>query len=139
MLAEDGLAPRWIGAIRPATGTPVNGLTVTLLTSLLLLGSGRVSLALNIAVFALVVLYFLHSIALLYLPKGNRELYESVTLSMPRTLQIVCALLSAIAMGTLIVLMVRDAETMKLMGFWAVIGAALYLTARRSRRRRTYS
>jgi APA family basic amino acid/polyamine antiporter len=139
MLAEDGLAPRWIGTIAPATGTPVNGLTVTLVAALLLLASGRVSLALNIAVFALVVLYFLHSIALLYLPIGNRELYESVTLPMPRGLQIVCALLSIAAMGTLIVLMVRDAETMKLMGFWGAIGAVLYLTARRSRRRRTYS
>jgi len=135
MLAEDGLAPAWIGAISPKTGTPVNGLTVTLVAALLLLGSGRVSLALNIAVFALVVLYFLHSIALIYLPITNRELYRSVTLPMPRGLQLLCALLSVIAMGTLIVLMVRDLETMKLMGFWAAIGAALYLFTARARRR----
>jgi len=38
-------------------------------------------------------------------------------------------------MGTLIVLMVRDLETMKLMGFWAAIGAALYLFTARARRR----
>jgi len=131
MLAEDGLAPEWIGRISPKTGTPVNGLTITLVAALILLGSGRVSLALNIAVFALVVLYFLHSIALLYLPITNRDLYKSVTLPMPRGLQILSALLSVIAMGTLIVLMVRDVEMLKLMGFWAVIGAVLYLIARK--------
>jgi amino acid transporter len=133
MLAEDGLAPQWIGRISPRTGTPVIGLTITLIASLLLLDSGRVSLALNIAVFALVVLYFLHSIALIYLPITNRELYESVTLPMPRGLQLFAAILSVLAMGTLIVLMVRDVEMLKLLAFWSVIGLALYVFARRQR------
>ena len=139
MLAEDGLAPRWIGAISEKTGTPVNGLTITLVAALLLLGSGRVALALNIAVFALVVLYFLHSIALIYLPILNRDLYKSVTLPMPRGVQILAALLSIVAMGTLIVLMVSNLETMKLMAAWSVIGAVLFVIARRNRPHKTYS
>lgn len=134
MLAEDGLAPQWIGAISPKTGTPIRGLTITLVAGLLLLCSGRIGLALNIAVFALVVLYFLHSIALLYLPITNRDLYASVTIGMPRGVQIIAALLSILAMGTLIVLLVRDVEMLKLLGFWSVIGAALYIFARRRRR-----
>jgi len=139
MLAEDGLAPAWIGAVSAKTGTPITGLTLTLVAALLLLASGKVFLALNIAVFALVVLYFLHSVALIYLPILNKELYRSVTLPMPRGLQLLAALLSMIAMGTLIVLMIRDADTMKLMGFWGLTGAVLYLIARRNRRRKTYS
>lgn len=139
MLAEDGLAPEWIGAVSPKTGTPITGLTLTLVAALLLLASGKVFLALNIAVFALVVLYFLHSVALVYLPIFNKELYRSVTLPMPRGLQLLAALLSLIAMGTLIVLMITDGDTMKLMGFWAVIGAVLYLIARRNRPHKTYS
>ena len=138
-LADDGLAPRWIGAISPLTGTPVNGLTVTLAVAVLLLISGQISVALNIAVLALVSLYFLHSIALIYLPITNRALYDSITLRIPRGVQILAALLSIVSMGTLIVLLVRDIPTMKLMGFWAVIGAVLYLIARRSRPRKTYS
>ena len=130
-LADDGLAPRWIGAISPLTGTPVNGLTVTLAVAVLLLISGQISVALNIAVLALVSLYFLHSIALIYLPITNRALYDSITLRIPRGVQILAALLSIVAMGTLIVLLMRDIPTMKLMGFWAVIGAVLYLIARR--------
>src|SRR6266700_4238765 len=59
MLAEDGLAPRAVGSIFAPTGTPVLGLTITLAAALLLLVSGQVALALDIAVFALVVLYFL--------------------------------------------------------------------------------
>jgi amino acid transporter len=65
MVARDRLAPSWLGSISGATGTPVVGLTWTLAASALLLLSGQVSLALNIAVFALVLLYFLHSFAFL--------------------------------------------------------------------------
>lgn len=134
MLAKDGLAPRIIGAISPRTGTPVVGLTITLVAALLLLVSGQVGLALNIAVLALVMLYFMHSAALIYLPITNRALYDSITLRMPRGLQILAALLSLIAMGTLIVLLLRDAATVKLLLFWGAIGAVLYvLMKRRSR------
>ncbi|MDP9362428.1 MAG: APC family permease, partial [Acidobacteriota bacterium] len=103
MLAEDGLAPRMFGAISPRTGTPVIGLTATLIVTLLLLVSGQVSLALNIAVFALVVLYFLHSVALLALPRANPALYASVTLPMPLVVQRIAATISLLAMGTLII------------------------------------
>ena len=56
-----GLVPRILGRIASRTGTPAVGLTITLLVALLLLVSGQVSLVLNIAVFALVLLYLLHS------------------------------------------------------------------------------
>lgn len=151
MLAEDGLAPRIIGAISPRTGTPVAGLTATLIVTLLLLVSGQVSLALNIAVFALVVLYFLHSVALLALPRANPALYASVTLPMPLVLQRVAALISLISMGALIVVqLMRDFEilrrlsfreriehasltTIELAVFWGAIGAVLYAIAARRR------
>src|SRR5881392_2654136 len=109
--------------VRPTTGTPVIGLTVTLAVALVLLLSGRVALALNIALLALIILYFLHSIALLCLPITNRELYRSVTLPMPRWLQIAAALLSIVSMGALIVLLMRDRETVILLAAWSAIGA----------------
>lgn len=131
MLAEDGLAPRAIGAISARTGTPVIGLTATLIAALVLLLSGRVSLTLNIAVLALVILYFLHSIALLCLPIANPELYRSVSLAMPRWLQIAAALLSIVSMGTLIVLLMRDRDTLLLLAAWAAIGGVLYVVGAR--------
>lgn len=152
MLAEDGLAPRFIGAIAARTGTPVVGLTLTLIVTLLLLVSGQVSLALNIAVFALVVLYFLHSLALLMLPRANPELYASVTIPLPLIVQRLCAVISLLSMGTLIVVqLVGDVEvlrrlsfreriehasltTIELVVFWGVIGAVLYAIASRRRR-----
>jgi amino acid transporter len=152
MLAEDGLAPRFIGAISRRTGTPVAGLTLTLFVTLLLLVSGQISLALNIAVFALVVLYFLHSVALLALPRANPSLYASITLRMPLLVQRVCAVISLIAMGTLIVVqLVGDVDvlrrlsfrerisnasltTIELVVFWGAIGAVLYGIAARRRR-----
>jgi len=152
MLAEDGLAPGALGAISPRTGTPVVALTVTLIGALLLLLSGQVSLALNIAVFALVVLYVLHSVALIMLPITNRELYDSVTLPMSRGMQLLAALLSIVSMGTLIVLQLANdfgvlsrrsfperirggsLTTIELMLFWAAIGAVLYALAVRRKR-----
>src|SRR5213076_533294 len=37
MLADDHLAPRWIGRVSPRTGTPIVGLTITLIAALILL------------------------------------------------------------------------------------------------------
>ena len=152
MLAEDGLAPRWIGAISKKSGTPVIGLTLTLIVTLLLLVSGQISLALNIAVFALVVLYFLHSVALLALPRANPSLYASVTLGMPLIAQRIAAIISLLFMGTLIAVQLTNdvnvlrrlsfreriehasLTTIELVIFWGAIGALLYLLAGRKRR-----
>jgi len=152
MLAEDGLAPAFIGRIAKKTGTPIVGLTLTLIVTLLLLVSGQISLALNIAVFELVVLYFLHSAALLMLPRANPELYASVTLRMPLIAQRVAAIVSLLFMGTLIVVQLAgdvsvlrrlsfreriehaSLTTIELVLFWGAIGAILYLLAARKRR-----
>lgn len=152
MLAEDRLAPQFIGGISPRTGTPIVGLTLTLIVTLLLLVSGQVSLALNIAVFALVVLYFLHSVALLALPRANPTLFASVTLRMPLVVQRICAVISLLSMGTLIVVqLLGDVDvlrrfsfrerianasltTIELVVFWGAIGALLYGLAARKRR-----
>ncbi|HEY6137077.1 MAG TPA: APC family permease [Thermoanaerobaculia bacterium] len=127
MLADDGLAPRWLGRVSPRTGTPIVGLTLTFLAALVLLLSGKISLALNIAVFALVALYFLHSIALLRIPKA---LSAQVTVRIPRWLQLVSAWLSIAAMGMLIVLQLRDRDLIILVAVWAAIGVVLYVSGR---------
>jgi basic amino acid/polyamine antiporter, APA family len=127
MLADDRLAPRWLGRVSPRTGTPIVGLTLTFVAALLLLVSGRITLALNIAVFALVVLYFIHSIALLRIPKA---LLAQVTVRTPRWLQLAAAWLSIMAMGTLIVLQLRDLDLIKLVAVWAAIGVVLYVSGR---------
>jgi basic amino acid/polyamine antiporter, APA family len=155
MLADDGLAPRIIGSISPRTGTPIVGLTVTFLVALVLLVSGQVSLALNIAVFALVVLYFLHSMALLLLPRANPPLFASVTLRLPLWAQRLAGVLSLLAMGALIVLQMTadlgvlrhttfreridhaSLTTIDLVLFWGAIGAVLYIIAAHGRRKRT--
>jgi APA family basic amino acid/polyamine antiporter len=149
MVARDRLAPSWLGSISGETGTPVIGLTLTLVASALLLLSGQVSLALNIAVFALVLLYFLHSFALLVLPRANPLLYASVTVRLAPAVWRSAAVLSLLAMGGLIALqVVGDAATLSSLSFaerisrhslttlelsamWAAIGAAIYALGRR--------
>jgi basic amino acid/polyamine antiporter, APA family len=134
MLAEDGLLPKWLGRISPRTGTPIIGLTITAAAALALLLSGRISLALNIAVFALVVLYFLHSFALLVLPWANRGLFQSVTVRIPLVVQRIAAAVSMISMGGIIVL--ASISTIELAAIWSAVGALIYAVAHRGAARR---
>lgn len=149
MLASDGLTPRWIGAIHPRTGTPVWGLTLTLAASVLLLVGRQISLALNIAVFALVILYFLHSLTFLLLPRRNPSLAQSIGVNISPWLQRAAAWISLIAMGALVAVQVwQDVQTMRslsplwrisvqaltsveLLLAWGLVGLALYAFARR--------
>src|SRR5713101_6830789 len=101
IFVEDGLAPRWLGVVNPRTATPVRALTLTLGACLFLLLRKDISLALNIAVFALVLLYFLHSVTFLMLPWRNPKLYSEITISLPVWLQRSAALLSVLSMGAL--------------------------------------
>ena len=138
VLAGDDLTPRWLGSVSHRTGTPIAGLTVTLAGALTLLITNQIGLALNIAVFAIVLLYLLHSLALLLLPKRNPELYSAVTVPIPLALQRVAAMVSMIAMAALLTQM--SSATVGLLLFWAALGAALYAVARsRTSRRKEHS
>lgn len=148
MFAKDRLAPRWLGRINSKTGTPIRGLALTLIACALLLVSGQLALALNVAVFALVVLYFLHSAIFLLLPRLNRELAAEITIGIPAPLQRVSAVVSILSMGTLIVIqLMRDAATLRtsslgqrltehsltsieLLIVWGIAGTVLYGVAR---------
>ncbi|HKO56065.1 MAG TPA: APC family permease [Thermoanaerobaculia bacterium] len=133
VLAEDRLAPRWVGAVSARTGTPIAGLTLTLAGALALLLTNRVGLALNIAVYALVLLYLLHSVALLLLPRANPRLFQEVTVRLPLPLQRVLAVLSILCMAALLTQI--SLPEIELLLFWAAIGALLYLWSRRVARR----
>jgi APA family basic amino acid/polyamine antiporter len=148
MFVEDRLAPPWIGYVNRRTATPVRALTLTLAACVLLLISGQLSLALNVAVFALVVLYFLHSLTFLLLPRRNPTLYSQISINIPGWLQSSAALFSLAAMGLLIVIqLLRDADTLRTMSLseriekqsltsielvvvWGIVGAVLYGFAR---------
>lgn len=156
IFVEDGLAPRWLGAINARTATPVRALTLTLGACLLLLLRKDISLALNIAVFALVLLYFLHSVTFLLLPRRNPNLYGEIAIGIPAWLQRAAACLSALAMAALIVVQVvqdlrvlttqslseriagHSLTSLELALVWSVVGAALYVVARLMRVKRSH-
>src|SRR5882724_2790862 len=96
IFAEDRLAPSWLGFVNPRTATPVRALTLTAAACLVLLISKQLSLALNIAVFALILLYFLHSFVFLMLPRWNPKLNSEIMIGMPVRLQRGAALLSVL-------------------------------------------
>src|SRR5690349_5475518 len=151
MFVEDGLAPRWLGFINKATATPIRALTLTVVCCALLLISGQLSLALNVAVFALVVLYFIHSLVFLLLPRLNPGLASEVAISLPRRVQQAAAIVSVLSMGLMIWLQLRldiDAlrtqtlsqrintqslTSLELLLVWGVVGVGLYQLARSQR------
>ena len=153
ILARDGLAPGWIGAIHPRTGTPVLGLTLTFAASALLLVTRQISLALNVAVFALVILYFLHSLTFLLLPRHNPSLARLIVVNISAPLQRAAAWISLISMGVLIAVQIwQDIQTLlslslrrriesyaltsvELAVVWGLIGLSLYAFVQRRRRR----
>ena len=135
VLAEDGLAPRWLGAVSKRTGTPIVGLTLTLAGALTLLLTNRIGLALSVAVYALMLLYLLHSVALLLLPRMNPELFAQVTVAIPLWLQRVGAVLSIVGMAAMLSQISVGAIGMLL--FWSAIGMVLYVWSRRVAHRRT--
>jgi amino acid transporter len=144
ILARDGLAPAWVGAINARTGTPVLGLTLTLGAAALLLVSGQLALALNVAVFALIVLYFLHSLTFVLLPRRNPALHRKITAAIPAAWQFAAAWLSVLTMGGLIALQIvedlrtlgrlslreriaeRALTSLELVLLWGAAGLALY-------------
>jgi len=151
MFVEDGLAPRWLGFINKATATPIRALTLTLICCAILLVSGQLALALNVAVFALVVLYFIHSLVFLLLPRLNPKLSSEIKISLSHRLQQAAAIVSLLSMGVMIVIQLRqDAvvlstqtlserisgqslTSIELIVVWGVVGAGLYQLARMQR------
>jgi len=148
MFVADKLAPRWLGFVSPRTATPVRALSLTLIACALLLVSRQLSLALNIAVFALILLYFLHSVVFLLLPRLNPQLEGEITVGIPRWLLFGSAIVSALMMGSMIVVqIVQDVATLRtqtlperianhsltsleLALVWGAVGAGLYALAR---------
>src|SRR5215211_2764259 len=151
MFVEDGLAPRWLGFVNKATATPIRALTLTLVCCAVLLVSGQLALALNVAVFALVVLYFIHSLVFLFLPRLNPGLASEIEISLPRRVQQAAAVVSVLSMGLMIVIQLRQdvvvlstqtlserisgqsLTSIELILVWGIVGAALYQLARMQR------
>jgi amino acid efflux transporter len=148
ILAGDRLAPEWLGAINPKTGTPILGLTLTMAASAFLLVTGQVSLALNVAVFALVILYGLHSLVFLILRRRNPSLYGQISVAIPKRIQWASGAISFAAMAGLVLVQVyQDVGTLRSTTFkhrvaghsltsvellvaWGAVGAVLYLYGR---------
>ncbi len=129
------------------------GLTLTYVLAALLLVTRQLALALDIAVLAMVVLYFLHSLALLVVPHTDPALFASRTVRMPRKLMMTAATTSTLAMaGLILVIVAGDVETCLRRGFtarwtagqwtsielvsaWGLLGAWLHTWSRRARKR----
>ena len=129
-------------------------LTLNLVACLVLLVSNQLALALNIAVFALILLYFMHSVVFLMLPRWNPALNREISIGLPVWVQRAAAWVSVLSMGGLVLVqLVRDSRTLRTTSLsqrisghsltslelaivWGLIGVAIYASARLVRSRR---
>ena len=148
-MAREGWLPRLFGRVHVGLGTPVPGLLASLAVAGALLVSGRIGLALGIAVVALVLLYALHSLALLCLPRRNPGLHAEAGTRLPRSLQLWAGWVSLLTMGGIVSLQfgqdlarIRatswsarlaslDLTSLELLVLWALFGLAVYSGTRR--------
>jgi len=103
-LAREGHVPAALGWLHARRGTPVVGLAATFAAVAVLLVSGRMQLALGIAVVALMLLYLLHDLAVLALRRSNPALLAQATTRLSRRTQCLAAGASALALAALLVL-----------------------------------
>lgn len=126
-LAAGGHIPRALGSVHPHTATPLVGLTVTLAGALALLLSGETQLALNIAVFALFILYGLHGVACWTLPTRRPDLWAEADPGVLRVLWRPAVLVSVAAMIALVVLqLIESLAVLVLLVYWLAAGIALW-------------
>ena len=104
-MAQDGGLPKGLARIDARAGTPVLGLTLSLVIALVVLWSGQ-DFALGIAVLALMGVYFLHSLAFLLLPRNNPDLAAEVALGLPVAVQRLAAWAALGALGILIITLI---------------------------------
>jgi amino acid transporter len=151
MLARDGLAPPIFGHVHAERGTPILGLCTTCALAVALLLSGQLSLALNIAVFALVIVYAAHSLGLLLLPWRRPDLEAQAQVRLSRATRTLAATLSIAGMAALILVqLIADANVieqttwieryrqgrstaLELVLFWGILGTLTYALTKRTK------
>ncbi len=150
-LAREGRVPAFFAELHANKGTPVYGLLVSFGLVAALLLSGRMGLALGIAVVALMLLYALHSVALLLLPRRNPELYAQIAVHVSRPVQLAAAWISVVALCALVAvsfgadlrrmvetplverLRALDLTSLELICGWVLLGLVLSHWSRRAR------
>ncbi len=143
-MARDGLMPPIFAELHTTSSTPTAGLCVSFSVTAVLMLSGRFDLALNVAVVSLMLLYALHSLALLLLPKRNPAIYAEVESRVPRRIQLFAACTSILALVTLVLLTFKDDvgkilssdwsarlreldfTSLELLFCWGIVGLLLY-------------
>ncbi len=101
-LAREGHLPAVLARTHARWRTPSASLWASVVVMATLLLSGRMDLALGIAVVALLLLYALHSAALLLLPRRNPELWAQVTSGVPRAVQRAAGWISIVSLGGIV-------------------------------------
>ena len=113
VLGRDGLLPAWAAAVHAGSGSPRLAVLASFTAMAALLWSRQVHLALTIAVIALLILYAVHSLALLLLPRRSPELFRQLRTELPRSVLSAAAWVSILGMGGIVLFqLTRDAEHM---------------------------
>lgn len=151
-MGREGHLPRAFGQLHATRSTPSVGLWVSFAIIAALILSGQRNLALGIAVVALMLLYTVHSLALIVLPRRNPELYAQTLSRISRPKQLAAAWASVLALICLVGLRFKgdlermtsmplaeragnlDFTSLELLVAWVVLGLLLHRWYKRASR-----
>lgn len=143
-VARDGLLPSPFAALDPRRKVPRLGVLLTIGIMMILVLVNQVMLLLIVAVHALIWNYFIHSAALLRMPRLRPDLEREVRVAAPRFLRTACGVVSMLCLGAIIAVIIRgDLATLssgnpverwktghwtsiELLVFWGGLGALLF-------------
>lgn len=129
-LGRDRAIPRQISEVSPRFGTPVVGLTVTVLIALIFVFSGKgLVFAAYTSNITFLFSYIVVMVAVMVLKKRKPELYEQSPIKLKGAWQIIAPVIAIIVSGIFIAL--QEPEAMLWTFVWLVIGAIVFLARKR--------
>jgi|Deesub1362A_J573_1020465.scaffolds.fasta_scaffold00258_65 amino acid transporter len=123
--AKDYITPHILVQVNERFRTPHINLTITAVVALILIWTKSLWVMLDIALQAMFILYFFHSLAMVALPFVNKELWESARVKLPVPLVVIFGLISMAFMAYFTAGMI--AGVIDLFVIWIIVGTALYV------------
>ncbi len=125
--ARDYVTPHFMVKLNERFRTPHVNLTITTVVALALILTNSLWVMLNIALQAIFILYFFHSLAMVALPFVNKDLWNAARVKLPVPLVVIFGLFSMAFMVYFTAGMI--ASVINLFVVWFIVGTALYVYA----------
>ncbi|MEE2877177.1 MAG: amino acid permease [Candidatus Neomarinimicrobiota bacterium] len=132
VFSEDRLMPTFLSAVHPKWRTPHISLIISAAICTGLIWTQSSQFLLNTGLIGIFIVYFLQGVALAFLPKVNRPLYESALFRPPQIVVSCIGLFTATVMLIFMIAILKSVLVWTLI--WLTIGSLLFFVGRQQGR-----